>query len=466
MRFRRTVRIAPGVRLNVNKRSVGLSAGARGARVSVNSDGRSTRSVGIPGSGLYYRSQTGPRSKGGASTTATATPAEARPSKLVRRIVVWLAIALFVVFLFAGNAHVAGVVLGVGFIVWFLTWVFAWPIDALTFAWFRRRNGATTAQVAARVERAAVATPPTPSPAVDGDEPELSPANVEANWRDGEAWLGWDAPRNFVAGESHYMPALRTLTGDPRPGGYLIPVEVVFVREPTNEYDSNAWRAEVDGRHIGYAARHIAAQLARGLDPLRLTTFTVCGVIRGGSMDAPNIGVHVWPGRRPCPGPEIRQIDDALAVNWPPSPGEGAHCSNDEEQRHARPAFAPDSRPAADRFDDFLRWGRETMDDGGPEDRVLEALKAAAAVATAGEDADQKEAAAALAERLMTYAHGTLTLERAARIKKRMEPKPRSAKQGAAAAEERLTRLKDLLDRGVITDDEYAAQRASIIKQL
>lgn len=61
LRFRRSVRIAPGVRLNFNKRSVGVSAGARGARVSVNSDGRSTRSVGIPGTGLYYRSQRGPR---------------------------------------------------------------------------------------------------------------------------------------------------------------------------------------------------------------------------------------------------------------------------------------------------------------------------------------------------------------------------------------------------------------------
>jgi uncharacterized protein DUF4236 len=60
-RFRRTITIAPGVRININKRSVGLSAGTRGVRASINSDGRSTRSIGIPGSGLYYRSQTGPR---------------------------------------------------------------------------------------------------------------------------------------------------------------------------------------------------------------------------------------------------------------------------------------------------------------------------------------------------------------------------------------------------------------------
>lgn len=60
-RFRRSIKIAPGLRLNFNKSSFGLSAGVRGARVSINSNGRSTRSVGIPGTGLYYRSQTAPR---------------------------------------------------------------------------------------------------------------------------------------------------------------------------------------------------------------------------------------------------------------------------------------------------------------------------------------------------------------------------------------------------------------------
>src|SRR4051812_39625076 len=64
-RFRRSVRIAPGVRLNVNKRSVGASFGPRGARYSINSDGRRTRSVGIPGTGVSYRSQSGPTRRGG-----------------------------------------------------------------------------------------------------------------------------------------------------------------------------------------------------------------------------------------------------------------------------------------------------------------------------------------------------------------------------------------------------------------
>lgn len=69
-RFRRSVRLAPGVRLNLNKRSVGVSVGTRGARYSLNSDGRRTSSVGIPGTGLSYRSQSGPRRSHGAPSQA------------------------------------------------------------------------------------------------------------------------------------------------------------------------------------------------------------------------------------------------------------------------------------------------------------------------------------------------------------------------------------------------------------
>lgn len=53
-RFRKSFKIAPGVRVNLGKKSVGISAGVKGARVSVNSSGRVTKSVGIPGTGISY----------------------------------------------------------------------------------------------------------------------------------------------------------------------------------------------------------------------------------------------------------------------------------------------------------------------------------------------------------------------------------------------------------------------------
>ncbi len=54
LRFRKSFKIAPGVRVNVGKKSVGISAGVKGARVSVNSNGRVTKTMGVPGTGISY----------------------------------------------------------------------------------------------------------------------------------------------------------------------------------------------------------------------------------------------------------------------------------------------------------------------------------------------------------------------------------------------------------------------------
>ena len=53
-RFRKSFKIAPGVRLNIGKKSVGISMGGKGSRISVNSRGRVTTSAGIPGTGISY----------------------------------------------------------------------------------------------------------------------------------------------------------------------------------------------------------------------------------------------------------------------------------------------------------------------------------------------------------------------------------------------------------------------------
>ena len=54
LRFRRSITLCKGVRLNVGKSGVSISAGIPGFRKTIHSSGRVTTSVGIPGSGLYY----------------------------------------------------------------------------------------------------------------------------------------------------------------------------------------------------------------------------------------------------------------------------------------------------------------------------------------------------------------------------------------------------------------------------
>jgi hypothetical protein len=54
MRFRKSFKVAPGLRVTLSKDSVGVSAGVRGARASANSKGRKTVSASIPGTGVSF----------------------------------------------------------------------------------------------------------------------------------------------------------------------------------------------------------------------------------------------------------------------------------------------------------------------------------------------------------------------------------------------------------------------------
>ena len=78
LRFRKSVKLAPGIKLNFGKKGVGMSFGGKGARFSVNSSGRSTATLGVPGTGLSYSTSLGGKKKRTTKRTAakqTATKA-------------------------------------------------------------------------------------------------------------------------------------------------------------------------------------------------------------------------------------------------------------------------------------------------------------------------------------------------------------------------------------------------------
>lgn len=52
-RFRRSIRIMPGVRLNLGRRGTSVSVGVRGAHVTVGPSGV-RQTVGVPGTGMSY----------------------------------------------------------------------------------------------------------------------------------------------------------------------------------------------------------------------------------------------------------------------------------------------------------------------------------------------------------------------------------------------------------------------------
>ncbi|MBQ3285646.1 MAG: DUF4236 domain-containing protein [Ruminococcus sp.] len=55
LRFRKTITLLPGVRLNISKSGLGLSAGVPGLRGSINTSGRVTGTASIPGTGVSYQ---------------------------------------------------------------------------------------------------------------------------------------------------------------------------------------------------------------------------------------------------------------------------------------------------------------------------------------------------------------------------------------------------------------------------
>ena len=52
-RFRRSIKLLPGIRLNIGKRGVSTSIGVRGAHVTLG-HGKLRETVGLPGTGLSY----------------------------------------------------------------------------------------------------------------------------------------------------------------------------------------------------------------------------------------------------------------------------------------------------------------------------------------------------------------------------------------------------------------------------
>ena len=53
-RFRRSVRVFPGIRINLSKSGASLSAGARGAHINIGTNGVH-ETISVPGTGLSYR---------------------------------------------------------------------------------------------------------------------------------------------------------------------------------------------------------------------------------------------------------------------------------------------------------------------------------------------------------------------------------------------------------------------------
>lgn len=71
MRFRKSIKLGGGTKLNLSKSGVGVSTGVKGFRVSKSTSGRSRVTASLPGTGLSYTKEYGSSGSSGNSQTPT-----------------------------------------------------------------------------------------------------------------------------------------------------------------------------------------------------------------------------------------------------------------------------------------------------------------------------------------------------------------------------------------------------------
>lgn len=82
LRVRKSIKIAPGIKMNLGKKSAGLSFGTKGLRYSINSSGRRTATVGIPGTGISYSTTSGGKKR--SKSNSKYKSSQAKAAKLQR----------------------------------------------------------------------------------------------------------------------------------------------------------------------------------------------------------------------------------------------------------------------------------------------------------------------------------------------------------------------------------------------
>ncbi len=103
LRFHRSIKLIPGVRLNIWKRGIGVSAGVRGLRAGVDARGRKYVTAGLPGTGISSTSYAAkrpaivaPDDEGGTAPQDSGARGDGARHPVLRLVFVVVIVAAFV----------------------------------------------------------------------------------------------------------------------------------------------------------------------------------------------------------------------------------------------------------------------------------------------------------------------------------------------------------------------------------
>jgi hypothetical protein len=307
-RFRRSIKVLPGVRLNVGKSGfTSVSVGGRGARMTFGKKGVS-QTIGIPGTGIAFtRRITSPPAPSYQQPDRSNTPTSSRRTLLVLGFLLGTLIAASSM---ASESNAFALIAAVFALGCFWRLATNRPESTVSPAYL---TGVTpppppdrpTPNQAAldSLKEVFGLTPPPPPVDVNlvaagiKDEPNLATsANLSALFRSKFERVTPPPPHRHqfmaVVGESKYQKTLQQISALFETIGRTDrALTVKLVPEPTNQYDAHAVKVTTEGdATVGYLSRDVAKSyhlfIAAAPQPV-----TCLAKLTGGADDKPSIGV-------------------------------------------------------------------------------------------------------------------------------------------------------------------------------
>ncbi|HEY3876093.1 MAG TPA: DUF4236 domain-containing protein [Candidatus Kapabacteria bacterium] len=121
LRFRRRIKIIPGVHLNVSRSGISTSIGVRGASMTFGKRGTYTN-VGVPGTGISWRNRVA--SPGNMQVAAGPTEAPKSDTPIIHHHLHWWKVALFFATMIVAGLTKSNAVIGFFWLTWFAYWGF------------------------------------------------------------------------------------------------------------------------------------------------------------------------------------------------------------------------------------------------------------------------------------------------------------------------------------------------------